>query len=144
MPYPYTYNIDYYIGDTYQFVLYPKNDDGTSFDISGFTAKWTIATSRGNPSAQVVTLFPQITLDPSRIYCYLDSYNGSLLTNPIYLYDIEISKQDESYTLLTGQITTENQVTISYSNIEIIESDVIIDGGIPTSIYYQVFDGGTP
>jgi len=144
MPYPYTYDIDYYIGDTYQFILYPKNSDGTTFDLTGFTAKWTIATERGNATSNVLTLTPNISLNPSRIDCFLNSTNGLLLDSLIYIYDVEISNNADSYTLVTGKITTQNHIGISNTNIEIIESDVIIDGGIPSSIYYYVFDGGTP
>lgn len=143
MAYPYVYNINYYTGDTYQFVLYPKNEDGTTLNLSGFTATFTIAPQRGAASSTIV-LTPQINLNPTRIICTIDSNSGLSLINPVYVYDIEVSDNDETYTLLTGQINTQNHISISYQNIEIVESDVIIDGGIPTSIYYQVFDGGTP
>lgn len=143
MAYPYVYNFNYYIGDTYQFILYPKNEDGTTLDLSGFTASFAIASQRGSSSSTLI-LTPEINLNPTRIVCTINSTNGLALTNSIYLYDIEVSNNTEVYTLLTGQINTQNQVTINYQNIEVVESDVIIDGGIPTSIYYQVFDGGTP
>lgn len=143
MAYPYVYNINYYTGDTYQFVLYPKNDDGTTLDLSGFTSTLTIAPQRGAVSSTLI-LSPQITLDPTRILCSIDAISGGSLVNPIYFYDVEVSNGSDTYTLLTGQINVQNQITVSYQDIQIEESDVIIDGGIPTSIYYQVFDGGTP
>jgi len=143
MAYPYVYNFNYYVGDTYQFILYPKNEDGTTLDLSGFTASFAIASQRGSNSSALI-LTPEINLNPTRIVCTINSTNGLALTNSIYLYDIEVSNNTEVYTLLTGQINTQNQVTINYQNVEVTESDVIIDGGIPTSIYYQVFDGGTP
>ncbi len=142
MAYPYVYNINYYSGDTYQFVLYPKDQDGLTLDLNNFTAKLTIAPQRGIGNSTLI-LNPEITLNPTRVLCSIDSINGSTLTNPIYFYDVEVSNNSEVYTLLTGQINTQSQVTISYQDIQVQESDVIIDGGIPTSIYYQVFDGGT-
>ena len=144
MAYPYTYNFNYYSGDAYHFVLYPKNDDGTSFDLINFSSQFTISGIRGNIASQKLVLYPEVETNPGRIYCFIDSVNGALLTDPVYYYDVEIKNGDEVYTLLTGQITTQNQVTISYQDVSIQEQDVIIDGGIPTSIYYQIFDGGTP
>jgi hypothetical protein len=47
MPFPGIYNFPYYLGDTYTFVLHPKNSDGTPFDLSDYTAKFFIADRRG-------------------------------------------------------------------------------------------------
>jgi hypothetical protein len=145
MAYPYTYNFNYYIGDAYHFVLYPKNEDGTSFNLDGYDVKLSIAEVRGDPSTEIVSLIPQKSSNPGRVYCFIDPSSGKNLINPIYYYDVELYKDgDKVYSFLTGQISTQNEVTISYQNVQIEETNVIIDGGIPTSIYYQIFDGGTP
>ena len=74
MAYPYVYNINYYTGDTYQFVLYPKNEDGTTLNLSGFTATFTIAPQRGAASSTIV-LTPQINLNPTMTQLQLLSFS---------------------------------------------------------------------
>jgi hypothetical protein len=64
MAFPGTYNFNYYRGDTHQFVLSPKNSDGTVFQLDSYapggvnSAIYTIATARGSvgikTSAQAV------------------------------------------------------------------------------------------
>ena len=48
MAFPAIYNFTYYKGDTNQFVISPKNSDGSAFDLDGYVADYTIATSRGD------------------------------------------------------------------------------------------------
>ena len=36
MAFPATYDFDYYKGDTFEFRIYPKKNDGTVFDLSQF------------------------------------------------------------------------------------------------------------
>ena len=43
MAFPGTYNFSYYKGDTSEFVIRPKNSDGSSFDLTGYTADFFIA-----------------------------------------------------------------------------------------------------
>lgn len=49
MAFPASYNISYYSGDTYQFVIKPKNSNGSSFSMpsSIYTPKFYISPSRG-------------------------------------------------------------------------------------------------
>lgn len=49
MAFPANYNISYYSGDTYQFVIKPKNSNGSSFSMpsSIYTPKFYISPSRG-------------------------------------------------------------------------------------------------
>jgi hypothetical protein len=44
MAFPATYNFSYYRGDTNQFVIRPKNSDGSAFDLDGYDADFFIAT----------------------------------------------------------------------------------------------------
>ena len=50
MAFPATYNISYYAGDTYQFVIRPKNSNGSSFSmpLAIYTPKFYISTTRGS------------------------------------------------------------------------------------------------
>ena len=47
MAFPGTYNFNYYRGDTFQFIVRPKDANGDQFDLDGYTAGFTIASSRG-------------------------------------------------------------------------------------------------
>ena len=42
MAFPATYNFSYYRGDTNQFVIRPKNSDGSAFDLDGYDADFFI------------------------------------------------------------------------------------------------------
>jgi len=48
MAFPATYNISYYRGDQYDFVVNPKNPDGSAFDLTGYTSLFIVATERGD------------------------------------------------------------------------------------------------
>lgn len=59
MAFPGTYNINYYKGDTYEFNVYPKNSDGTTFNLNtdpAYTPTFTIATKRGSASTVATAL----------------------------------------------------------------------------------------
>lgn len=111
MSWPYTYNIQYYSGDLYQFVIYPKNSDGTQFDLSDKTSLFVIATERGNSDAVVFSASPQVSASPSRLLCSILPSSGSALTTGTYVYDIEIRDDDEVYTLLTGNVSVQEDIT---------------------------------
>lgn len=157
MAIPKDYNINYYVGDLYQLVLYPKDEDGNQYDLENHTALFTVSTERGNSDTNVFSASPQISASPSRIVMTLSPENGILLSGASYFYDLEITNQSvpqEVYSFLTGTITTQQGVTRNQlydyeladagvlAAIEAI--NVIIDGGIPTSVFYSIFDGGTP
>lgn len=63
MAFPATYNIQYYKGDTYQFVIRPKNSTGSAFVMpSGdYVANFYIATSRGDTPTQKLAGSASIT-----------------------------------------------------------------------------------
>ena len=56
MAFPGTYNFSYYRGDTYQFIIRPKNANGTTFALDDYAgnAVFTIANRRGSTGTQVV------------------------------------------------------------------------------------------
>jgi len=55
MAFPGTYNFSYYRGDTYQFVIRPKNANGTTFALDAYAgnAAFTIANVRGSTGTQI-------------------------------------------------------------------------------------------
>lgn len=105
MAFPHTYNFNYYSGDLYQMILYPK-DDGDYYDLNGYTALFTVSTERGNPDAAVFSASPQISASPSRLICTISPENGSLLTQAFYVYDIQVTNGTDSQTFMTGTIST--------------------------------------
>lgn len=113
MAFPATYNISLYSGDTYEFVVVPKNSDGSQFSLSGYTAAARIASSRGtNPSYSVAV---QTTLNTSlnTVTCtILPNISSALEAGQNYVYDLEITNgSTKVYTLLTGNITVTEDVT---------------------------------
>jgi hypothetical protein len=155
MSIPKEYDFNYYAGDLYQLVLYPRNEDGSQYDLSNHTSLFTVATERGNPEAEVFSASVQLSASPSRMIVTITPEFGSLLDEPSYVYDIELvdlSDPEEVYTFVTGNINVQQQVTRrtleQYQNPGALfvtdRADVIINGGIPTSVFYSIFDGGTP
>ena len=118
MAFPGTYNISYYKGDTYEFNIYPKDSNGQPFDMTGYTAIFTIADTRGAEPSVSITGYSVIPTDATSVRCaILPISSSSLTTGSSYVYDVQISKDDESlaypltYTLLTGNITVTSDVT---------------------------------
>jgi hypothetical protein len=120
MAFPGTYNFSYYAGDTFEFFIYPKNSTGGVFDdLSNYSPKFTIATSRGNvedvvlassASTQLLT-----TIDPTNTYisCIIQPDGGRELDGQSYLYDVEIEHDGNGkvHTLLTGTILVTQDIT---------------------------------
>jgi CTP-dependent riboflavin kinase len=126
MPFPGTYNFSYYKGDTYEFKIYPKNSDGTAFDLTSFAdtetkdnSRFFVSTERGisgvenqiECSAQIVS-----ELGETYILCTITPGQGaSMNAGTSYVYDVEIRKILEAtpyvLTLVTGNIAVTDQVT---------------------------------
>jgi hypothetical protein len=112
MAFPATYNFNYYRGDTYEFVVYPKNSNGTTFDLSSYdTNLFTVATARGESGEIVGT--GSVTTASSSLTCKITTDLGDLMSNSSYVYDVQINDTSASvkYTLLTGTITVTQDVT---------------------------------
>ncbi len=129
MAFPGTYNIEYYKGDTLEFAIYPKNTSGGSFSIVGFNnVSFTISNFRGETSSSgeekiTIQAYAEF-VNNQYIKCAIRPIDGNgndTVENPgmiggrSYVYDVEIAKQtspyDEVYTLLTGNISVQDQVT---------------------------------
>lgn len=115
MAFPGTYNFNYYRGDTFNFTISPKDSTGTSFPLSGYTATFTIATARGSGATQysgttsiVSTTVPVV----NTITCTIPANIGrSLIGGSTYVYDVQIASGSNIYTLLTGTISSTDDIT---------------------------------
>lgn len=126
MAFPGTYNFDYYRGDTFRFVVSPKDSTGAGFDLSPYVsvspardAIFTIASSRGaEPTFSITSdgssdLGAAIDENNNTVTCTITPSGGRELEGgSTYYYDVEIyNGADLRYTLLTGTITVQDDVT---------------------------------
>lgn len=109
MSFPANFNIRYYKGDLYQFIVRPKNSSGDPFPISDLThnAFFYISSSRGGPPQN--TIVASATINNGNILATIFPSTGNQLqSNTQYFYDVSVSKKTDSneiYTLLTGTIS---------------------------------------
>ena len=119
MAFPATYDFNYYKGDTFEFRIYPKKNDGTVFDLSTFyiptnyantpddvtdssapydSAQFTIATARGTiPNTagvqQPIKCFARVSDDNTFVQCAIRPVEGNqLVAGTEYVYDVEVKK----------------------------------------------------
>jgi hypothetical protein len=113
MAFPGTYDITYYKGDTFQFRIYPKNADGTAFNLSPYTgggesldddpstpavpydnAMFVFATSRG--STEWHQALAWISPDKTYVGCAIrggaDGDSQYLTPGVEYVYDVQVTK----------------------------------------------------
>jgi len=114
MAFPGELNITYYKGDTYEFNIYPKKNDGTVFSLDGYSIKFTIALTRGATS--IIEGYAAISSDNTYATCAITPGAGASMTaGTQYVYDVEVKKSATPYnlvhTLLTGNVTVTEQVT---------------------------------
>jgi hypothetical protein len=141
MAFPSIYDFNYYKGDTFEFRIYPKKNDGTVFDLSSFyvptnfantpddvtdttapydSAQFTIATVRGSAGVPI-RCFARVSDDNTFVQCAIRPEEGNqLVAGTEYVYDVEVRKPaglagsgqyEIIQTLLTGKITITDQVT---------------------------------
>ena len=141
MAFPAIYDFNYYKGDTFEFRIYPKKNDGTVFDLSSFyvptnfantpddvtdttapydSAQFTIATVRGSAGVPI-RCFARVSDDNTFVQCAIRPAEGNqLVAGTEYVYDVEVRKPaglagsgqyEIVQTLLTGKITITDQVT---------------------------------
>jgi len=120
MSFPATFNINYYMGDTYEFRIFPKDASGAPFPLAQFpNVRFTIATRRGDlPETEPERIqgFAEISTDRTSILCSITPANSADIDpSRQYVYDVEISRTaspyDQVFTLLTGNISIQDQVT---------------------------------
>ena len=141
MAFPATYDFNYYKGDTFEFRIYPKKNDGTVFDLSSFyvptnfantpddytdtvtpydSAQFTISTVRGSEGTPI-RCFARVSDDGTFVQCAIrPTDSDSLVAGTEYVYDVEVRKPSMGsgigsyeivHTLLTGTIAITDQVT---------------------------------
>jgi len=114
MAFPGTYNFSYYRGDTYQFVIRPKNANGTTFALDAYAgnADFTIANRRGSTGTQISAT---ATVDTANdiVTCTITGQQGrALIGGTTYVYDVQIDNgAGVIFTLLTGSITVTDDIT---------------------------------
>jgi hypothetical protein len=116
MAFPGTYNFSYYRGDTYQFVIRPKNANGTTMDLDSYAgnAIFTISTRRGPlgiPNQIEATAVINTSTDI--VTCTIEPEQGNELSaGTSYVYDVQIDNgAGVVYTLLTGSIAVTDDIS---------------------------------
>ena len=114
MAFPGTYNFNYYRGDTAEFVVRPKTSNGGAFDLTNYTASFTIANRRGSTGSQSVAT-ASVNTSTDIITCTILPSVGRNLAAGTYVYDVQItdtvSNPDVIFTVLTGSITVTDDIT---------------------------------
>jgi len=141
MAFPATYDFNYYKGDTFEFRIYPKKNDGTAHLLGAFSmptnfannpdyaldtsapydsAQFTISTVRGSAGSPI-KCFARISDDGTFVQCAIRPQDSRLLiAGTEYVYDVEVRAAEGNYenpfyekvyTLMTGKITITDQVT---------------------------------
>ena len=109
MSFPATYNIRYYKGDLYQFVIRPITSAGEIFPISStaYDAYFRIDTQRGRTDGNGIDA--SATIGDNSVTCTITPAVGNnLVAGTTYFYDVSIEDKTDPniiYTLLTGTIT---------------------------------------
>ena len=115
MSFPATYNIRYYKGDLYQFVIRPKTTAGDIYPIDSTTynAYFRISTERNGSAGD--TLSANTSIGDNAVTCELrPSIGNSLVPGTTYYYDVSIEDNSDPnivYTLLTGTISVTGDIT---------------------------------
>jgi len=117
MTFPGTYNINYYYGDTLEFLVTPKDVSGVPFTLENYgSVRFNIAEERGALAANQIACYAAITDDKRSVLCAITPTNAnSLDPTKEYVYDVEVVSQqspyDKVYTLLTGTVSITRDVS---------------------------------
>ena len=111
MAFPGTYNFNYYRVDRHEFVVKPKDSNGATYDLDGFSgASFTIANKRGSGSTKY-NASATINTSTDIITCIILPAVGSQLSAGTYVYEIQITADAATViTLLTGTITVTDSI----------------------------------
>jgi hypothetical protein len=114
MAFPKTHNFNYYRGDTFEFIVELKAQDGSDFNvdlIDNFSFK--IANKRGAGATQYTAIASKN--EPAGVLCKITSTLGRTLAAGEYVYDVQITDTnpdpDVIYTVLTGVMTVIDDVS---------------------------------
>lgn len=112
MAFPGTYNFNYYRGDTFSFIIRPKDGSGNAFDLGSFTtAEMKIADKRGSTGTQYSATAIINNVD-NIVTCTISPTAGrALTTDKTWVYDVQITDGSVIYTLLNGNIVVTDDIT---------------------------------
>lgn len=109
MPFPVSYDINYYQGDTYELLLQPKDSSGAAMNFTGYAGLFTVSTARGDSGISVANGTVTIS-SGSNVFCTLSASAGNNLLASSYVYDIQLSSGSTVYTLLTGNVNVTQNI----------------------------------
>lgn len=114
MAFPKTHNLDYYRGDTFEFTVDLKNQDGTDFDLALFeTYTFKIANQRGAGATQYTGT--AVRVEPASVKCTITPTVGRSLAAGQYVYDVQITDTTPTpnviYTVLTGILNVTDDIS---------------------------------
>lgn len=113
MAFPATYNISYYRGDSYSFILNPKNSDGSNFNLTNYSGDFQVKATR-NPDAPLL-IAGNVDVDTpivGSLTCSIDPETGENLDAGTYVYDVQIVNTNGTvYTLVTGNFVVTNDIS---------------------------------
>ena len=121
MTFPATYNISYYQGDTYQFIIKPKTSTGDVYTIpsSAYTAKFYIAPTRGGSAGSTIEATATIVSTAFSVNNKVLTSNVATLTtstnhNFVVGESVSVSGVDDTF---NGNytITAKTSTTFSYA-----------------------------
>lgn len=115
MAFPATYNFNYYRGDSFDFVIQPKNSDGSAFNLSEYSsssATFTVASRVGGVETFLFNGDVSVNSEGSYITCSISPEDGeNLEQGTSYVYDVEIRNEENVFTLIAGTITVTNDIS---------------------------------
>jgi hypothetical protein len=113
MAFPGTYNFNYYKGDTFEFIIRPKDGNGNPFPLDDYLngATFTISTVTGPGGIRNTGLAVVNTVNDFITCTITPTVGQSLNEGTTYFYDVEIRNAFTVYTLLRGTISVTNDVT---------------------------------
>jgi hypothetical protein len=96
MPFPVTHNFNYYRGDTYEFDVVLKNQDGTDFNLALYeNVVFKIANKRGSAGTQVSATAEAFL--PSTVRCKITPSVGRTLAAGDYVFDVQVTDVGATY-----------------------------------------------
>jgi hypothetical protein len=119
MAFPGTYNFNYYRGDTFQFIIRPKDGNGDTYPLDAYSvppagATFTIASARGDDAEFTYTGTATVNPVDDIVTCVISAGTGRNLTpERTWYYDVQINDSSSTnvFTLLTGTITVTDDIT---------------------------------
>lgn len=87
------FNLHVEAGATFERSLVYTNDDGSLFDLTGYTAELQVR-ERATSTTAVIELEPEIDVETATISWTFTAEQTSLLTASSYVYAIELTKID--------------------------------------------------